>query len=177
VRPSGFGVFAWRTTLAHVATYLVFGLVASSLFDYQTLWASEWMDHYRPFDHPLIALGPSLQVIRGLILAAVLYPFRRVILADPRGWLKLWALLVGIGILSTYAAAPGSVEGVLYTSLPWRHHVIGVPEVWGQTLAFSLCLVGWYRRPHRAWGWALGVVSGFAVFVGVAGALLAPAAG
>ncbi|MEZ4238200.1 MAG: hypothetical protein R3F59_19035 [Myxococcota bacterium] len=168
----GFGTFAWRVTASHVATYLVFGLLASTLLDYATYWDTPWMAVYRPMDAPIVALGPALQCVRGLVFAVVLYPFRDVFLAGTRGWLSLWGLLVGIGILSTYAAGPGSVEGVIYTALPWRFHLFGLPEVYGQSLAFSLCLVGWYRRPHRAWGVILGGLSGLAVLFGLAGALL-----
>jgi hypothetical protein len=152
------------------------GLLASTLFDYPSWWNSEWMAHYRPMDSPLVALGPALQPIRGLILAVVLYPFREVILESERGWLKLWGLLVGIGILSTYAAATGSVEGLIYTEIPLRFHLFGLPEVWGQSLLTSLCLVGWYRRPHRAWGLVLGGLTVLAGLFAVAAVLLVPLA-
>ncbi len=168
--------FAWRVIAAHSATYLVGGLLASTLIDYEAWWEEEWMAHYRRFDSPWVAAGPALQVIRGAILAVVLYPYRRVFLERERGWVALWGLLVGVGILSTYAASPGSVEGVIYTSLPLRFHAFGLPEVVGQTLAFSLCLVGWYRHPHRAWGWVLGALTTLTFLFAFAAIFLAPAA-
>lgn len=172
----GFARFAWRTTAAHTATYMIAGIAASALFDYPSRWEGEWMAHYRPLDSPLIAMGPSLQVIRGLIFAIVLYPFRTTILSSDRGWLKLWGVLAGVGILSTYAAAPGSVEGLIYTLPPLSHHLFGIPEVYGQSLAFSLALVGWYRRPHRAWDLVFGALLGLVLLFGLAGVFLAPLA-
>lgn len=166
----GWGRFAWRVTAAHTATYLIAGLIASNLLDYGAWWGTEWMDHYRPLDSPWVAAGPALQPIRGLLFAAVLYPFRAVILGEG-GWRRLWALLVGVGILSTYAAGPASVEGVIYTGLPAAYHLFGLPEVLGQTLVFSLCLTGWYRRPHRAWGLALGTITALALLASTAGLL------
>jgi hypothetical protein len=148
--------FTWRVTAAHMATYMAAGFVAFNLLDYATLWETEGMAHYRSLDSAWVAAGPGAQIVRGLILSLVLYPFRTVFLGAPGGWLKLWALLVGIGILSTYAAAPGSIEGVLYTKIPVSDLVMGNFEVVGQTLAFSLILVFWTRRPSRWWDIAVG---------------------
>jgi hypothetical protein len=39
-----------------------------------------------------------------------LYPFRHVFLEGERGWLKLWGLLLGLGILSTYAPAQSDLD-------------------------------------------------------------------
>lgn len=167
---SGWPRFAWRVVAAHTGTYLVAGLLGSTLLDYASWWETEWMSHYRPMDSSWVAAGPALQVIRGGILAVVLYPFRSVFLERKRGWLDLGILLVGVGILSTYSAGPSSVEGVIYTELPLKYHLFGIPEVFGQALAFSICLVGWYRRPHRAWGWLLGTLTVFTMLMAVAAA-------
>lgn len=67
----------------------------------------------------------------------MLLPFRGFLGATRWGW-WLWLVFLGIGILGTPAAAPGSFEGALYTRLPWWFHVIGWPEVALQTLAFSI---------------------------------------
>jgi hypothetical protein len=72
--------------------------------------------------------------------------------------------------LSTYGPAPGSIEGAIYTTLPLPFHMFGLPEVLGQSLAFSVCLVGWYRRPHRAWGWVLGTLAGLTLLASAGGA-------
>jgi len=169
-------LFAWRVTACHTATYLVAGLLGSTFMDYEVRWTSEWMVNYRPYDSPWVAAGMGLQLFRGLVLAVVLFPFREVFLTQAWGWLKLWGLLAGVGIVSTYAAAWGSVEGMIYLRLPLEQHLFGAPEVFGQSLAFSACLVAWFRHPSRAWGWVLGTLTALAVLLSLAGVFLAPLA-
>jgi hypothetical protein len=41
---------------------------------------------------------------------------------------------------------------MIYTKIPPLDQIWGLRETVGQSLAFSLFLVGWYRKPHRAWG-------------------------
>ena len=65
------------------------------------------------------------------------------------GWLVLWALFLGIGILGTPAAAPSSMEGLLYSRLPLSFHLLGLPEVTLQTLGFSVLLFVWVRKRLR----------------------------
>jgi hypothetical protein len=90
-----------------------------------------------------------LQPLRGLLFAVALWPIRSLILEKKHGWLIVWNLIVMLGILSTPAAAPCSVEGVLYSRLPLWYHLLGLPEIVLQTLAFSLILVGWDQWQSR----------------------------
>ena len=161
--------FAWRATACHVVTYMLAGLLASTLLDYASWWDTEPLSGMRSLDSPWVAAGPALQVLRGLVLALVLFPFRRRIL-EQRGWLALWGLLVGLGIVSTYGPAPGSIEGAIYTTMPLPFHVFGAPEVYGQSLAFSACLVGWYQRPHAAWSWVFGALTLLTLIISLGGA-------
>lgn len=167
----GFGRFFFRVTACHMITYMVLGILAYTIMDYPTQFKDE-CSIMIPTDSPRVALGPSLQVIRGLIFALALYPFRRVFLDEKRGWLKLWGLLLGLAILSTAGPAPGSIEGMIYTQAPIRGQIIGLWEVVLQTLAFSLLLVAWCRRPHRAWGIVMGVLTALVILMSVAGAVL-----
>ena len=164
--------FALRCVGAHTATYLACGLFASWALDYAAFWQTDAMQHMRPLDSPWVASGPGLQILRGLVLGAALWPFRVVFLSSLGGALRLWALLVGIGILSTYGPAPGSIEGVIYTAAPLSTHLWGLPEVIAQSGAFALCLVGWHRHPARAWSIVLGGGTGLAVLASIAGAML-----
>lgn len=139
--------FLVRVTVAHVLTYFAVGLVAAAALSYDTLFAEPVIrDFMRPFGSVAVIVGPLLQVVRGLIIAAVLLPFRSV-LAGRLGWLWLWLLFIGIGILSTPAAAPGSLEGAVYSQLPWWYHLVGMPEMLTQTLLFSLLTALIARHP------------------------------
>lgn len=137
-----------RVTLLHVVTYLVVGIMASIAFDYAALFERPVIrDYMREFGSVSLFVGPVVQVVRGVIIAAVLLPFRQV-LAGRLGWLWLWLLLVGIGIISTSAAAPSSVEGLVYTRVPLWYHAIGLPEMLLQTLVFSVLASMYARFPH-----------------------------
>ena len=147
-----FGAFALRVTAAQIVTYFVAGAAAFFFLDYRGQFVSQALSCYMlPVDAPIVALGPILQVVRGLIFAAALYPFRQVFLSSPRGWLLLWGLMLGLAVLSPTGPAPGSIEGFIYTKPPILQQVRGYLEVVPQTLTFSLIVVAWNRRPTRAW--------------------------
>ena len=168
-----FGRFTVRVTCCHVVTYFVAGVLAFTLLDYKNLFLSEGLSELmRPTSSRWVAAGPALQVVRGVIFALALYPFRRIILQEAGGWLKLWVLLVGLAILSTAGPAPGSVEGMIYTKIPITTQLIGLPEVVLQTLAFSALLVAWHRKPHRAWGIVMGLLVGMVILMSIAGVVL-----
>ena len=139
--------FALKVIVAHMATYFIFGIIMSNVFDYGAIFQREIIrDYMIPMDEHNIVLGPFLQPIRGLIFAIGLWPLRNFLIEKKRGWLTLWGLLVTIGILSTPAASPGSIEGMLYSKLPMWYHLMGYPEIVLQTLVFSIWLVWWERQ-------------------------------
>jgi len=139
--------FALRVIITHTLTYFIFGMIMSNVFDYGEVFKREIIrDYMIPMDQHNIVLGPFLQPIRGLIFAIGLWPIRSLLIERKRGWLILWGLLVTIGILSTPAASPSSIEGMLYTKLPMWYHLMGLPEIMLQTLFFSIWLVWWERQ-------------------------------
>lgn len=142
-----FLAFSLKVIVAHMATYFIFGIIMSNVFDYAEIFQREIIrDYMLPMDAHNIVLGPFMQPVRGLIFAIGLWPLRGFLIEKKRGWLTLWGLLVTIGILSTPAASPGSIEGMLYSKLPMWYHMIGYPEIILQTLVFSIWLVGWERQ-------------------------------
>lgn len=140
-----FSRFTVKVILVHCLTYFVFGLVMSNLLDYEELFQQEIIrDFMLPLDSHTL-LGVLLQPVRGLLFAVVLWPIREVILEKKHGWLIIWSIFLVFGILSTTGAAPCSIEGVLYTKLPFWYHLIGLPEITLQTMVFSYLLVWWYK--------------------------------
>jgi hypothetical protein len=161
LRP-GFTTFAWRVLSLHMLTYFLVGLVAFLVLDYRRAFETTELRYLmRPTTSPWVAAGPALQIFRGLLFAAILYPITADILRRKNGVLLLWSLFVGFAILGTAGPSPGSFEGILYTKLPISLHLMGLPEVVLQTLLFSAGLVWWCRKPAR---WK-NVVSGIGVAV------------
>ncbi len=147
-----FSTFFWRITSSHVITYFLMGVLASTLLDYKVLFETPPLSYLmRPVDSPWVALGPALQVFRGLVFALALWLFKDRFLFQSFGWLKLWGLLVGLSVLSTTGAAPGSIEGLIYTNVPVSIQLGGYLEVLPQTLLFSWLVWYWYKKPGKIW--------------------------
>jgi hypothetical protein len=145
-----FGTFAWRVIATHMITYFAFGVIASRLFDYRTLYAETDLRHLmRHTDTAWVAAGPSFQFMRATVFAIVLWPIVDRIVQSTRGVLILYGLMVGLAVLGTAGPSPGSLEGLFYTRLPVSIHLTGLPEVIVQTGAFSFLLVTWHRKPAR----------------------------
>ena len=144
-----FFIFYIKVALIHTLTYFVFGLLFSNIFDYSTVYSYNVVNNFmRNFDSPLILLGPFLQPIRAIFITIALYPIRNII-ATKLGFLKLWIILVFIGIIATPAAAPSSLEGIIYTQLPLEYHLISLPELLLQTLTFSILLWAFELLPNK----------------------------
>jgi hypothetical protein len=172
---SGFGTFVWRITAAHTIAYFIAGVFALAVLRYGDIFGSDSpLAFMRATDSPWVAAGAGLQVVRGLLLALVLCPFRSILFETPHGWVKFWTLSFGLSYLLTISAAPGSFEGYIYTDLPLRYHLIGVPEVVLYLTIFTALVYGWRGRLART----INVVSMVAVpliillsFMGILAAL------
>jgi hypothetical protein len=141
--------FAIKVILVHFLTYFFFGMVMSNLLNYERLFQQEIIrDFMLPLNSRTI-LGFLLQPVRGLLFAVALWPIRETILEKKHGWLTIWLIFLVFGILSTTSAAPSSIEGMLYTKIPLWYHLIGLPEITLQTLAFSYILVWWDKRQYH----------------------------
>lgn len=75
-------------------------------------------------------------------------------------------MLIGIGILGTFAAPAGSLEGFIYTTTPALSQTKGYLEVVTQALLLSALLCYWVNISGKKWlNWALGV--GYAICAGL----------
>jgi hypothetical protein len=148
-----------KTIVVHTITYFIMGLLASTFLNYQAAFAESITREYmRQVSDPIVALGPALQFIRGLLFAAAFYPLREILFQRKNGWLIMWLLLVSLGILSTFGATPGSVEGLIYTKMPVVLQLSGWLEVIPQALLLSLILFYWVNHPGKKWlAWLLGI--------------------
>jgi hypothetical protein len=148
-----------KTVVTHTVTYFICGLAAYTLLDYPTLIReTDIGTSFRPLGDPMVAAGPALQPIRGLLFGVVFSILKAPFFGAHRGWLVMWASLVSIGILGTFAAPPGSIEGLIYTRLPLSLHLTMLPEIILQSLLLSWLLFLWVNHPERTWiGRTMGV--------------------
>lgn len=164
-----------KTIVVHTVTYFVMGLLALAFLNYEAAFAGPVTREYmRQVDEPIVALGPALQFIRGILFAVAFYPLREILFGRRHGWLVTWLLLVALGILSTFAAAPGSVEGLLYTKMPVGLQISGWLEVVTQALLLSAILYYWIHHPEKKWlAWLLGSLYALVILFSVLGFVMA----
>ena len=148
----GFWPITLKSIVVHTITYFVMGLLAFTLFDYRTNYADPNLSMLmRQTDDPWVMVGPAFQPIRGFLFGVAFYLLRSSLFGRKYGWLTLWAVLVIVGILSTFGPTPGSIEGLLYTVIPVPLQVMGLPEVIGQALLLAALLCYWVDHPERRW--------------------------
>ena len=123
----------------------------------------------KPTNSPIVALGPALQCIRGLLFAAVFYPFWNFILNHKHSVWLLWSLFLGLAILGACGAMPGSFEGMIYTIIPIKTQFLMLPEIVIQTLMFSAGLIVWYRYPRKWYNVMMIILLVAIVFMSTAG--------
>jgi hypothetical protein len=165
-----------KSIVAHTLTYFIVGLIAFNIFDYATQFAeADVRTFMRQTDDPMVALGPALQPIRGILFALAFYPLREILFKRKNGWLITWWLLVSLGILSTFGPTPGSVEGIIYTTLPVTEQFSGgMLEILTQSFLFSVLLYYWVNHAEQLWlNWLLGIVFVLVVLMSAMGYLVA----
>ena len=162
-----------KTAVVHTVTYFLMGLLAFTFLDYAGRYADPTVAILmRHTDEPLVAGGPLLQVVRGLLFGLAFYPLREIVFARKHGWLILWLVLVIVGILSPFGAAPSSIEGMIYTVLPMWFHLVGLPEVVIQALLLAVLTSYWINHPEKKWlNWVLGIAFALVVLLSTMGVL------
>jgi hypothetical protein len=161
--------FVWRITAAHCIAYFIAGVFAMNLFDYENLFSSGILSCLmKPTNSPIVVLGgTSLQIIRGIIIALVLLPMRKIFTVEKYGFLKLGLLILGLSVLSTFGPAFGSFEGFIYTKMSVMEQIIGYPEAILWISLFIGILWTFYKFEKRAINIIANVFLTLLVFMGV----------
>jgi len=163
---------AAKTAVCHTITYFIMGLLAYRFLHYAELFAQP-NSGMRPVTDPLVLAGPLFQPLRGVLFAAVFYPFRETLFGRKHGWLLMGWMLIAVGILGTFAAAPGSMEGLIYTTIPVGVQLRGLLEIIPQALLLSALLYYWVNNPGKKWlTWLLTIVFALLMAVSVLGLLV-----
>jgi hypothetical protein len=100
----------------------------------------------KPASATIGALGLGVQIIRGLVMAFVLLPARKVFTVEKCGFLKLGFLVFGLSVLSTFAASQGSIDGFVNSKLPLMEHLIAYPVAFLWVFLFIGILWLFYRN-------------------------------
>jgi len=149
-----FLVFALKVIVAHVVTYFFAGALAYQLLTKQ----------FYEGDNPIFSTfmrtpaEPDLwrqamtwfipgQILRGLLIAAALYPFFDTL----KQWgfwrraLSIAGLYIVLGFWASAVAAPGTIDGLIYLrpEITLFAHLTVQPEIIGQGLALGLWLARW----------------------------------
>src|SRR5579871_4027816 len=124
---------AAKTVACHSITYMIMGALAYHFLHYAD-FINNPCSGMRPTTSLWLILGVPLQVFRGVLFASVFYMFRDQLFGRKHGWLRMAWMLIGIGILGTFAAPAGSLEGFIYTTTPIHLQVRGYIEIVTQAL-------------------------------------------
>jgi hypothetical protein len=82
--------YFWQVAYAHTIAYFIAGIFAVYVINYRDLFATEIISSFmHPVDSPIVALGPGLQIFRGIILALILLPLRKPFFEEKNGLIKL----------------------------------------------------------------------------------------
>jgi hypothetical protein len=157
--------FGGNVILAHVVTYVVAGALAYPLLTRQfyeganPIFAPFFRTPTEPelWAHAIGWLIPG-QVLRGLFMAAALYPFYGTLAGwrFRRRFLAIAGLYLVFGFWASAVAAPGTIEGLIYLRpevTPYAHLMVQ-PEIVAQGLALGAWLAAWIARtpPHTKQG-------------------------
>ena len=134
---------------AHTISYFIAGIFAILVMNYGELFGKDSLAFMRPTDSAWVAAGPGLQIGRGILIALVLYPFLSIFTDTKNGWAKFGLLTFGMSYILTLTAAIGSYEGVIYTNLPLKMHLLGLPEISLYVILFSSFMAVWYKKNTR----------------------------
>ena len=136
--------FVVRVTLVHIATYALAAVFYILILGrYPDLYSHPILnDGVRTEGDLLLRAAPWAQVLRGLVLGAVLYPLRDLLVCK-RGWIMVAAMLVALQVL---VAPSGIIESTLYTELPVWFSLLSLPWLVAQIILFSLLVYLWERR-------------------------------
>ena len=156
-----YSIFTTKVVAAHVTTYFVAGIIFYQLLtkDFYTgpnpIFATFMRTEAEPalFAHVLTWFIPA-QILRGVLMAAVLYPLFDTLKTWSFGRRFLWIASVYLvfSFWSAAGAAPGTIEGMVYLRPPITGlvHLKVQPEIIFQGLGLAALIAGaMMERPPK----------------------------
>jgi hypothetical protein len=119
---------------------MIKGVIFSTIFNHKDNMSNIGLKSMDEINILLVFFG---QIVRGVLLGIVIWWIKDSIIGKKFGWLKLWAILVILDIISVYAPAPASIEGLLYLvpdsfDIPLAFMLGSIGEILVQPLTFSI---------------------------------------
>ena len=145
-------LFIGKVTFAHVFTYMLCGLIAMNLFNYGDYWTLN-QDTLRSLDDPVYYFTIPIQMLRGILYSIVLLLIKDSIVYSKFGVLKLYVILIILGIFNCPDILPGSIEGFLHMAPNndlMRIKIGGKLEILTQNLLFCIIVcTNWKNVKER----------------------------
>jgi hypothetical protein len=167
--------YFWQIVYAHTTAYFIAGLFALTVVNYRDLFAKEIIASFmRSVDEPIVALGPVLQIFRGIIIALVILPLRKTFFEERNGLIKLGIIITGFSLLSTVGPVMGSFEGYIYTKIPYMYQISGYPEALIYVLLFIGILKVSIKYEHKQIFTVLSIIIiALIILMGITGYIMA----
>jgi len=129
-KKQGLVKYFWQIIYAHTIAYFIAGIFALLVMNYKDLFTTEIISSFMlPVDEPIVVLGGTfLQIFRGIIIALIILPLRKIFFEEKYGLIKLGVIIFGFSLLSTIGPTMGSFEGYIYTKIPAMYQILGYPE-------------------------------------------------
>jgi hypothetical protein len=153
-----------KTAIVHTFTYFLVGFSAFTLFRYASTTLSHPRSNMRPATDLRVRAGVLFQPIRGILFGFVFFLLKDIVFQQANGWLILWLMLVIVGILSTFAPAASSIEGVIYLKSGIGTNWGGLVEILIQSFLLSVITFYWVNHADLAiLNWVCGIVFAAAI--------------
>lgn len=165
-------LFCWRISAAHTIAYTIAGFFGLIIMNYKIHFVSQALSMFmRPINSPWVAIGPSLQIIIGIFIGLILFPIQDSLIFSKKGLFKIFLLIFGLSIFAPQVPGPGSVEGIIYTNIPVKYHLLGLPETIIYSILFSVIVYCWNNHPKKIWNICMATGLGLVVLLSIAGLL------
>jgi hypothetical protein len=131
--------FFLKVTFAHILTYTLCGIIAMNVNNYLA-WIAE-QDNWRQMDDIIFQLALVFQILRGVLYGIVLLMIKDTIVYSKYGIIKLFIIMIILGMFNTPAPGPNSIEGFIYLKPPNEPLSIalgGTLEIMIQNLLFCI---------------------------------------
>ncbi|MDR2816032.1 MAG: hypothetical protein LBB62_04945 [Proteiniphilum sp.] len=129
--------YIWQMVYSHTIAYCFAGFIGLSV--YKELYARGVISSFmRSAEDSIVALGPFLQIFRGLMIALIILPVRKAFFEEKYGLLKLGLVVIGLSLFSTIGPVMGSFEGYIYSTIPIVYQTWGYAE----SIIYVLLFIG-----------------------------------